>query len=140
MYDIIAPHLSDAALRNIAEWMLSISAVLMVALAFVVSFDASWRCPLAAIRWGQRYTLGALSVAMAYTAMWMAWTEWTPPGPFLILFVIWTLATIISAVRHLAAPKIDEDNTWSGAWHTLRTQGLQLLQGHGVSGKFHNVR
>jgi hypothetical protein len=119
MFDIVAPYFSQETIRCAAVWTLASSALIIFFLAFAVTTGAGFRCPLALLRGAQRLFLCALSISAAYAAAYIVSFSWTPPGPVLILFVAFLVATLISGVRHLMAPAISADNTWSGAWRLI---------------------
>lgn len=127
MYDIVSVYLSDETMRCMAVWTLSISAAIIFVLAFAVTEGAGFRCPLAFLRGVQRLLLCALAICKAYAAAWIAQTGWTPPGPVLILFIMFMLVIMVSAARHLMAPAVNRNNTWGYAWHVMRENGKKWL-------------
>jgi hypothetical protein len=116
MYDVVILYLSSDTIRSIASWTLSLSALIIFFLAFAVTEGAGFHCPLALLRMVQRMILCALSIAAAYAAAFIVYLSWTPPGPILLLCIAFMASTLISAARHMLAPAIAADNTWSGAW------------------------
>lgn len=126
-FDVVATHMSDEMMRCISVWTLSISAILTFILAFAVTSQASFRCWLAALRWVQRFFLCAMAITMAYGAAYIADHAYTPPGPFVIMFVVTMVVIIISGIRHLSAPALSADNTWSGGWFVIRENVRRLL-------------
>jgi hypothetical protein len=122
MYDVVGLYLTDEAIRHVAIWTLSVSALIIFLLAFAVTEGAGFHGPLALLKGAQRFILCALSIACAYAAACIIYFGWTPPGPILILFVAFSISTTISAVRHLLGPALAINNTWKSAWTAVRAK------------------
>ena len=119
MYDVVTPYLSDETIRGISVWMLSVSALLIFFFAFAVSVGAGIHSPLAQCKSLQRFFYCVLSVACAYLAACITYFGWTPPGPILILFVAFSISTMLSAVRHIFGPMLLQHDTWHDVWHAI---------------------
>lgn len=133
MYDIVSLYLKDDTIKCMSVWTLSISALIIFAIAFAVTNGAGFGSPMALLRWFQRFCLCGLSVAAAYAAAFIAYTGWTPPGPILILFVAFMVVVVISAARHvLLAPTIGFDDSWHGAWRSTKRSLRRLMLDHDV--------
>lgn len=140
MYDIVTIYLTDAMIRCISIWTLSASAVMVFLLAFAVTYGAGFGSPLALLRGLQRFFLCAMAISMAYAAAYVSFFSWTPPGPFLILFVLFLIVTMISGIRHMMAPAIAKNDTWTGAWHLIRLRGFSFAIDHHLSEAPRRVR
>ena len=121
MYDIVTLYLTDEMIRCISTWTLSISAVIIFFFAFVVTSGAGIHSPLAVMRALQRFFYCALSISCAYAAACIVYLGWTPTGPMLILFVVFSICTTLSAIRHVAGPTLAQHDTWRSAWDDLLT-------------------
>jgi hypothetical protein len=130
MYDVVSLYLTDDAVRHVAIWTLSVSALIIFLLAFAVTEGAGFHGPLALLKGAQRFILCALSIACAYAAACIVYFGWTPPGPILILFVAFSISTSISAVRHLLGPALAANNTWDSARNALRAKIHQAWTPH----------
>jgi hypothetical protein len=119
MYDVVTPYLSDERIRDISVWMLSLSALIIFFFAFAVSVGAGVHSPLAICKTLQRFFYCVLSVACAYLAACIAYFGWTPPGPILILFVAFSISTMLSAVRHIFGPLLVEHDNWRDVWRAI---------------------
>lgn len=111
--DVTAWFLTAQEVRTIEVNCLFVGAILTFIFAFTLTVGASWRCPLGAIRWLQKYALGVLSITMGYFASYI-WAngEGAAAGPACLMLMAWMTVLIISAVRHLLAPAIPESNNW----------------------------
>jgi hypothetical protein len=118
MFDIVTLYIAPNTVRILVVSSLTISAVLVFIMAFAVTRGAGFHCPLAVLRGFQRLVLCALAISMAYVAAYVAeYAEDTVPlGLLLILFILFMVSTIVSGTRHLMAPAVVVDNSWSSAW------------------------
>ena len=129
MYDVVTLYLDDEAIRCISVWTLSISALVIFFFAFAVTEGAGLNSPLSILRGLQRFWYCSLSVACAYAAACIVYMGWTPPGPILILFVVFSVCTTLSALRHIVGPSLVEHDTWREAWNGVQRWGHQLVHG-----------
>ena len=145
MYVIVTLYLTDEMIRCISTWTLSISAVIIFFFAFAVTSGAGIHSPLAVMRALQRFFYCALSISCAYAAACIVYLGWTPTGPMLILFVVFSICTTLSAIRHVAGPTLAQHDTWHDAWTafiqwTHKSAIRKLLPNHGAPTTVTRVR
>lgn len=113
MDDVLARFLTSDEIRNIVIIANMVAAFLIGPyMAFAVTPDAGFRCPIAFLRLLHRISLVALSIALFYNAVYIMQTDRVPTGPALLIDVTLFLTIGLSAIRHGYALPIPESNTW----------------------------
>lgn len=116
MQDVVRLFLTPEQIRLAAEFASLLSALMIGPfLAFAVTHDAGFHCPLAFLRLVQRWVLVGFSIALLYAWAYLVTNpERSPPGPVLLVLIGIFVSTFISGVRHWLAPPVPVTNTWSG--------------------------
>lgn len=95
-----------------------VSSLIILYMMQAVTAGAGLRCPQAAIRLIHRASLAGLSMALMYHAYDIIEYSRTPTLASALVNGSFTLACVISAVRHSTAPPIPRTNNWhTPIWH-----------------------
>lgn len=114
MFDVVAYWMTPVQIRDGVVVMNALSAIMVGFMAFAVTPGAGIKCYFAFLRFVHRVVLVLFSIALAYNAADMLVSNHFPAGPaFLLMFGVF-FSSLVSALRHVAAPSIPENMTWRG--------------------------
>lgn len=128
--DPISYLVPTSVMMEVLVGVLWANALLMAFLAFALTQDAGFHCPLALLRLVHRWFMALFAISLANLGAWlMAYPSDCPPGPVLFVFFCLFLSILPSAVRHSLSPSIPIINTWRGAFqHWLNKRPATSLK------------
>lgn len=113
--DFVSEVLSAQSARGVIITVIWLDAFLMAFLAFTLTQDAGFRCPLALLRLVHRWAMAMFAISLGYLAAWLMQTpERYPSGPALLVFVSLLFSILPAAIRLSLTPSIAAENNWHG--------------------------